>query len=241
MTTAHALNIRRTPVPVCHDLAIGDEIIGLHDSGALWWPDQSALIVSDLHMEKGASFARRGVMLPPYDTGETLERLSALIDVFKPRRVIALGDSFHDTKGAQQMPVSYRAMLSTMQLGRDWVWISGNHDPEIPTALGGDRTEKLTLGSLSFQHEPSEGPVPGEVCGHLHPVGKVRQLGRSIRRPCFATNGTRLVMPSFGALTGGLNVLDPAWSQIFDAKRFSVFLLGAGRLFPFTANKLIAD
>ncbi|WP_413697793.1 ligase-associated DNA damage response endonuclease PdeM [Pseudovibrio sp. SPO723] len=228
-------------VPVCHDLAIGNEIVGMHDSGALWWPDQSALIISDLHMEKGSSFARRGVMLPPYDTGETLERLAALVEVFRPRRIIALGDSFHDADGADRLPRSYRAMLSMIQLGREWVWISGNHDPVIPQSVGGDRCDELTMGTLTFRHEPTEGPITGEVCGHLHPVAKVRRLGRSIRRPCFATNGNRLIMPSFGALTGGLNVMDEAWKPVFEGKRFSVFMLGSGRLFPFTASKLIAD
>nr|WP_155133813.1 ligase-associated DNA damage response endonuclease PdeM [Pseudovibrio flavus] len=229
------------PVPVCHDVSIGNETVGLHDGGALWWPEEHTLVVSDLHMEKGASFARRGQMLPPYDTGATLERLSGLITIFQPKRVIALGDSFHDEKGADCLPAAYRAMLKTMQIGREWVWITGNHDKTIPASYCGDVVETLQIRSLTFCHEPSEGVVSGEICGHLHPAAKVRRKGRSIRRPCFATDGRRLVLPAFGALTGGLNVLDAAWQPVFSQSRFSVFMLGTGRLYPFAASKLTPD
>nr|WP_208979291.1 ligase-associated DNA damage response endonuclease PdeM [Pseudovibrio axinellae] len=229
-------------MPVCHDLSLARELVGLHDSGALWWPDEKTLVVSDLHLEKAASIAKRkGLMLPPYDSAVTLEKLASLIDSFNPRRVICLGDSFHDIESSRNMPAAYLAMLTTMQLGREWIWITGNHDPEIAEHVWGERYDELSINSLSFRHEPKEGAERGEICGHLHPAAKVRRIGRTIRRACFATDGKRLVLPAFGALTGGLNVMDKAFSEVFDARRFSVYMLGNGRLFPFTAAKLLNE
>ncbi|SDQ84263.1 putative phosphoesterase [Pseudovibrio sp. Tun.PSC04-5.I4] len=232
----------RQPIPVCHDLSLARELVGLHDSGAMWWPEERTLVVSDLHLEKAASIAKsKGLMLPPYDTAATLEKLATLVDLFDPRRVICLGDSFHDCDSSERMPAAYLAMLTTMQLGREWIWITGNHDPKIACHIQGERYNELSLNSLNFRHEPKQGVERGEICGHLHPAAKVRRMGRTIRRFCFATNGNRLILPAFGALTGGLNVMDKAFSDIFEARRFSVFMLGNGRLFPFTASKLLAD
>ncbi|SHL53733.1 ligase-associated DNA damage response endonuclease PdeM [Roseibium suaedae] len=230
-------------VPVCHDIQINGQTIGLHDSGVLWWPEESTLVVADLHLEKGSSYARRGVMLPPYDTAATLEKLAAVIDAFDPARVIALGDSFHDMGGSDRLPPAYRAMLTTLQLNREWIWVTGNHDPIAPVRLCGETVDEITLGALTFRHEPVEGinAADGEVCGHLHPAGRVRRFGRSLRRPCFVTDGSRLVLPAFGALTGGLNVMDKAYETLFERRRFSAFLLGENRLYPFTASRLIAD
>lgn len=233
-----------TIVPVCHDIQVNGEVVGLHESGVLWWPDLSTLVVADLHLEKGSSFARKGVMLPPYDTGTTLERLAAVLDAFEPARVIALGDSFHDVEGSDRLPPAYRAMLTTLQINREWIWVTGNHDPIAPVRLCGEAVHEITIGGLTFRHEPQErdrSAAAGEVCGHLHPAAKVRRYGRSIRRPCFVTDGNCLVLPAFGALTGGLNVMDQAFLPLFDARRFSVFLLGDKRLYPFTAARLIGE
>lgn len=228
--------------PVCHDMSIAGALVGLHDSGALWLPDEHTLVVADLHLEKSSSFARRGVMLPPYDTAATLEKLAQAIDVFDPACVIALGDSFHDKNGSDRLPVAYRAMLTTLQLGREWIWVTGNHDPIAPLSLCGESVDEVRIAGLTFRHEPKAGADGfAEVAGHLHPAGRIRRYGRSIRRPCFATDGERLVMPAFGVMTGGLNVLDEAWSGIFHDRRFSAFLLGDGRLYPFTASRLLAD
>lgn len=228
-------------VPVCHDIQINGETVGLHESGVLWWPDQSTVIVSDLHLEKGSSFAASGQMLPPYDTVATLEKLSSVMDAFNPARVISLGDSFHDAQGAARLPTAYRAMLAALQINREWIWITGNHDPLPPAGLGGATQDEVTIGGLTFRHEPQPGHHPGEVCGHLHPAAKVRRYGRVIRRACFVTDGTRLVLPAFGALTGGLNVMKPAFAPLFDQRRFSAFLLGDNRLYPFTASRLVDD
>ncbi|MBO6758353.1 MAG: ligase-associated DNA damage response endonuclease PdeM [Roseibium sp.] len=236
---------RFVAAPVCHDIQINGQLVGLHDSGVLWWPDQSVLVVADLHLEKGSSYARRGVMLPPYDTAETLERLAAAINAFDPACVIALGDSFHDPDGSDRLPPAYRAMLATLQINRNWIWVTGNHDPVAPVRLCGETVDEITIGPLTFRHEPlpktDRQQIAGEVCGHLHPAARVRRYGRSIRRACFATDGARLVMPAFGALTGGLNVADPAFHLVFRRRQFSAFMLGNDRLYPFTASRLIAD
>jgi DNA ligase-associated metallophosphoesterase len=231
----------RRYAPVCHDIAIAGEIVGLHDSGALWWPDENTLIVSDLHFEKASSYARRGVMLPPYDTAATLEKLAEVIEAFQPSRVVALGDSFHDPDGSDRLPAAYRAMLTTLQLGREWVWITGNHDPVAPVLLCGETHAEIAIGNLVFRHEPDPEAAPGEIAGHLHPAARIRRYGRSVRRPCFATDGRRLVLPAFGVLTGGLNVLDQAWRPLFTEREFSVFMLGEGRLYPFTGSRLVAE
>lgn len=236
-----ARNEARRFAPVCHDISIAGEIVGLHDSGAMWWPDEHTLVVADLHFEKGSSFARKGLMLPPYDTAATLEKLAEAIDAFQPTRVIALGDSFHDREGSDRLPVAYRAMLTTLQLGREWIWVTGNHDPIAPVGLCGETVDKVALGGLVFRHEPHGDAPLGEIAGHLHPAARIRRYGRSVRRPCFATDGTRLVLPAFGVFTGGLNVLDEAWGPYFPAREFSVFMLGEGRLYPFTATRLVAD
>ncbi len=241
--TSHARKF--AAAPVCHDIRINGQLVGLHDSGVIWWPNTSTLIVADLHLEKGSSFARRGIMLPPYDTGATLEKLAAVMDAFDPARVICLGDSFHDPDGSDRLPAPYRAMLTTLQLGREWIWITGNHDPVAPLRLCGETMDEVRLGPLTFRHEPREtigdDYVGGEVCGHLHPAARVRRFGRTIRRPCFVTDGTRVVLPAFGALTGGLNVSDDAFTPLFRRRKYSVFMLGNERLYPFTASRLVGD
>ena len=194
--------------------------------GALWWPDESTLIVADLHFEKGSSFARRGQMLPPYDTMATLKRLAAVIARMTPARVIALGDSFHDRRGGDRLNEADRASLCAMTASAEWIWIAGNHDPEPPRDLGGRACGELTIGPLTFRHEPRPGENTGEIAGHLHPAARVAGRGRSIRRRCFAADGRRLVLPAFGTLAGGLNVLDDAFRPLFDGRAFHAWVLG---------------
>ena len=133
-------------VPLVADLA-----------GALYWPDEGALIVSDLHLEKGSAFAVRGVLMPPYDTAATLEALAAVIDRYAARIVVALGDNFHDGGGPARLAATDRAQLHELQRGRDWMWITGNHDPDPHEGIGGVFARALALGPLSFRHEPTEG------------------------------------------------------------------------------------
>lgn len=195
-------------------------------AGALYEPRSGALIVADLHLEKGSSFARRGQFLPPYDTATTLGRLARLVETYRPRAVIALGDSFHDRAAASRLSEADRATIAALQSGRDWIWISGNHDPEPPAGLEGETAAEMTLGALILRHEPVAGAAVGELAGHLHPVAKVAIRGRGLRRRCFATDGARVVLPAFGAYAGGLNVRDRAFDGLFAAEALTAWMLG---------------
>jgi DNA ligase-associated metallophosphoesterase len=206
--------------------------------GALWVGEAKALIVSDLHLEKGSSYALRGQMLPPYDTHATLTRLAALIDAHAPDIVVSLGDSFHDGQGPARLDARDRELLQSL-IGRcDWVWVEGNHDGRSPETLGGAVREVLHLGGLVLRHEPSAREAPGEISGHLHPCARVSGRGRSVRRRCFAYNGERLVMPAFGAFTGGLNVRDVAFDLLFP-DGVTALVLGKERVLPAPYERLL--
>lgn len=207
----------RKPVEKRSGLAFevaGARLVGL-SCGALWWEDERVLVVSDLHLEKGSAYAARGQMLPPYDTCAALNRIAAVMERMAPRTVISLGDSFHDRGGRLRMAAANVAQLRKLTAAADWVWIEGNHDPRPPEDLGGRATDVLRLGPLTFRHEPTQGQAPGEIAGHLHPCAVVMGRARWVRARCFAGDGERLVMPSYGALTGGLNVRDPAFASLF--------------------------
>ena len=222
-------------------LALAGEAAILDLSGALWLPAYRTLVVSDLHLEKGSAYAARsGQFLPPYDTRETLANLHEAIARFDPACVVALGDSFHDARGPERMEPGDRALVAALQEGRDWVWIAGNHDAAIGEGVGGRYAAELALGGLILRHEPRPGAAPGEVAGHLHPCGKVAMRGRAVRRRCFVSDGTRLVMPAFGAFTGGLNVRDKAFDPLF-AQGFTAHLLGDGRVFAIGRATLVRD
>ena len=194
---------RSQPVAVCGKAFLADM------SGALFWPAERALIVADLHLEKGSAFASRGQMLPPYDTRETLQRLTEVIDFYRAETVIALGDSFHDVGGPGRMQPDDLAMLRLMQDHCEWIWIAGNHDPHIDvSSLGGHVRPSLDVEGLTLRHEPGPGRTTHEIAGHLHPAARVALNGYAMRRPCFIGNGLRLVLPAFGSYAGGLNVLD---------------------------------
>ncbi|WP_343314877.1 ligase-associated DNA damage response endonuclease PdeM [Brucella sp. BE17] len=208
-------------------------------SGALFVPDMQMLVVSDLHLEKGSSFARRGQLIPPYDTGATLDMLAEVVARYEPKSIISLGDSFHDAKASQRLPVPYALRLRSLMQHRDWYWITGNHDPERPQGLPGDCVKELVMGPLIFRHEPSRGQTPGEVAGHLHPAARIVRRGRSVRRPCFASDGERLIMPAFGAYTGALNVLDRAFRGLFINEMLCAYMLGQGRVYPIAHKALV--
>lgn len=210
-------------------------------AGALYWPDEGLLAVADLHLEKGSAFAARGVLLPPYDTAATLARLGRLIARYAPRLVIALGDSFHDGGGAARMAGHDRAALGALQQGREWLWIAGNHDPDPAAGIGGQFAAMLALGPLTFRHEPSAEIPSGEIAGHLHPQARVARRGRAVSRRCFAANAQRLIMPAFGAYTGGLNVRDRAIAMLFGTLDFTAHMLGDSRLYAVAAARCLSD
>jgi len=208
--------------------------------GGLHLAEASTLVVADLHLEKGSAFAARGQMLPPYDTVATLKRLAALVRRLKPARVIALGDSFHDRGAGGRLGEDDRAALTALTEATEWIWVAGNHDPEPPRGLGGWATSELSIGPLTFRHAPRPGRATGEIAGHLHPSARVVGRGRSVRRRCFAANGERLVMPAFGALAGGLNVLDAAFHPLFEGRAFHAFMLGTD-VHPIAGRKLVGE
>ncbi len=210
-------------------------------AGALYWPEEGLLVVADLHLEKGSSYATRGVLLPPYDTAATLAKLGALVARYAPKFVVALGDSFHDGNGPERVSESDRAMLGSLQRGRDWIWIAGNHDPEPVRDLGGVSAAMFGIGPLVFRHAPEREPTDGEIAGHLHPVARVSGRGRTVSRRCFASDGKRMVMPAFGAYTGGLNIRDAAFADVFGTLKFTAHMLGEARIYAIAAQRCLRD
>jgi len=204
-------------------------------SGALFWQEQSLLVVSDLHLEKGSSFAARGVLLPPYDTAATLGRLAMVIARHDPKMVIALGDSFHDRSAHDRLSVTDRDAIAALQARRDWIWISGNHDPALPTRLGGIVATEVAIGPIAFRHEPTG--AAGEIAGHLHPKARVATRARSVERRCFASDGERAVMPAFGAYAGGLSIRDAAFAKIFHTAGLVAHVLCDFRLHAIAASR----
>ena len=208
-------------------------------AGVVFWPEQGLLAVADLHLEKGSSYAERGVLLPPYDTAATLGRLVLLMTRYAPRVVIALGDSFHDDDGAGRVAAADRAALAALQRGRDWIWIAGNHDRRPANGVGGGSAGAIAIGGLVFRHEPTG--AEGEIAGHLHPVARVSRRGHTMSRRCFAADRTRLIMPAFGAFAGGLNVRHRAFADVFGTLAFTAHLLGEGRLYALAASRCLRD
>ena len=210
-------------------LVLAGERVVCRPSGALWLDAHRALVVADLHLEKGSFFATHGQMLPPYDTAETLRRLAAEIAALAPDTVVFLGDSFHDREGDGRLARTDAATLCAAGVGRTLVWVTGNHDPIGPRGLPGETATTLALGALRLVHEPAGAAAAGEVAGHLHPCARVAARGASVRRRCFVTDGARIVLPAFGALAGGLNIRDAAFRPLFNARPLAA-VLGAGRV-----------
>ncbi|HEY8384070.1 MAG TPA: ligase-associated DNA damage response endonuclease PdeM [Microvirga sp.] len=221
------------------EIGLGDLAATLDLSGAMMLADEGALLVADLHFEKGSAFARRGLFLPPYDTRETLASLADVVARFDPKVVIALGDSFHDIGGPERLGDEERETLRRIQTGRDWIWVTGNHDRILPGSIGGEVVAEMALAHLTLRHEPEEGAAT-EVAGHLHPVGKVVMRGRGVRRRCFLTDGSRCVMPAFGAYAGGLNACDAAFKPLFP-NGFTAHLIGTERIFAIAKSMLCRD
>jgi DNA ligase-associated metallophosphoesterase len=204
-------------------------------SGAFFWESERLLIVSDLHLEKGSSYAARGVLLPPYDTVATLSCLGAVIARHDPRSVIALGDSFHDRKAHERLSAGDREAVTALQVRRDWIWIAGNHDPALPRDIGGIVASEVAVGGIVFRHEPTG--AAGEIAGHLHPKARITTRGRTMERRCFASDGMRAVMPAFGAYTGGLSIRDAAFARIFQTPGFMAHVLGDNRMHAISASR----
>ncbi len=200
---------------------LGERLM-LDPSGALWWPARRLLAVADLHLEKGSALAARGSLVPPYDSRATLERLIRLVRLYRPDRLVLLGDSFHDRTGAARLGQAEREALATLSRLTAITWLSGNHDPGA--------AEEAHEPPLTFRHVPRG--RTGEISGHLHPKAAVTMRGAWVARACFVADSRRLLLPAFGAYTGGLDVRDPAIRGLFP-RGARVFLLGKDRLFSF--------
>ncbi len=180
--------------------------------GAVYWPAEQMLLVADLHLEKGAAFARRGWLLPPHDSLETLGRLIAAVERTGARMVAALGDSFHDSAGARLMASDARALVDRLMGLAELIWVTGNHDGETAGGLGGRVVPELLVGGVCLRHEAVPGFSRAEISGHFHPKVRVPlRTGRQVSRPCLALAGERLVLPAYGAYAGGLSVDDRAF------------------------------
>lgn len=215
---------------------IAGERLMLDPAGAAAWPAQRLLAVADLHLEKGSSFATRGRMLPPYDTRETLERLALVLRRWRPARLVLLGDSFHDAQGCARLPAADAAVLARMLAGIETVWVLGNHDPLPPEGLPGMAVAEWALGPLTFRHIAKPG-AGAELSGHYHPKATMPTRAGGVTRPCFLADARRLLLPAFGAYTGGLDIADPAIAQLFP-RGGRAFLLGEARLFSFPTGPL---
>ncbi|HEY0920755.1 ligase-associated DNA damage response endonuclease PdeM [Devosia sp.] len=219
-------------------LRFGNEMFEPLASGALYWRARRTLLVADLHFEKFSSFARRGRMLPPYDTALTLRRLAADIALTGAAEVVALGDSFHRDEGVATLIEADRAQLLALLRQVRWTWLAGNHDP-APHALGGVCLPALQINGLTLAHEPRAGSA-GLVAGHLHPAARLHINGRSVRRPCFVHDGQLLILPAYGASTGTLDITGPAFAGLFDWSRLGVVMVGRGRVYPVSPRRLVA-
>lgn len=206
-------------------------------TGALVWPERSLLVVADLHLEKASALARRGTLLPPYDTRSTLARLEAALRRWRPHRVISLGDGFHDREGSVRLAPDNRARLERLIAAHDWLWVVGNHDPDPPRGLGGRVEAAVRIADITLRHVPESAPDGAEIAGHLHPCASVLVRGRRLHRRCFVGDERRLLLPAFGSYTGGLDVFEPAIAGLFEGG-FRAALLGARGVHPLPHHRL---
>ncbi len=190
-------------------------------SGALWWPEQRLLCVSDLHLGKSERIARRsGQPVPPYETRDTLTRLASDLAATDARKVICLGDSFDDLIAARSLPNEERQWITRLQAGRDWIWIEGNHDPG-PVEFGGSHLREILFGALTFRHI-AQPDANAEVSGHYHPKARLPTRGRVISRPAFLVDDRRLILPAYGTYTGGLRSSDGGLGKLMGPEALAI-------------------
>lgn len=200
-------------------------------SGALWWPEQDLLVVSDLHLGKSERIARRGgTSLPPYDTRDTLTRLAADLALSHARTLVCLGDSFDDLDAAHALPNEEREWIFRLQAGRRWVWIEGNHDPG-PVEFGGTHLAELPLAPLTFRHIAQDG-ASGEVSGHYHPKASVALGRRTVTRAAFLIDSNRIILPAYGTYTGGLRTQTPVLRDLMRPEAIAVLTGGTPTAIP---------
>ena len=209
-------------------------------SGALFEPDTRSLIVADCHFEKGSAFTRRGHVVPPFDTQDTLIRLEALATRLRPTRIISLGDGFHDRHASARLADDDVVRLKRLAAKADLIWVAGNHDPEPITNLPGHSVAEWVIGPVTLRHEPG-GAGDFEIAGHLHPAAKIAGRGRAIRRRCFVSDTRRCILPAFGAYAGGLNICDAAFAPLLARDSWRIHAMGRDRLYAIAPTLLLAD
>jgi DNA ligase-associated metallophosphoesterase len=207
-------------------------------SGALYWRARETLLVADLHFEKMASFARRGQMLPPYDTAMTISRLETDLRRTGAQRLVSLGDTFHRVDASAMLTNSDRIRLDGIVENVECIWLSGNHDP-APHAIGGTCQAELELDGLTFVHEPKKG-ANAQISGHLHPAARISMPGRTARSACFVHDNRLMILPAYGSSTGALNILSPAFVGLFNWPALEVTMLGRDRTYPVSPRRLVA-
>ena len=201
-----------------HDLVL--------DAGlALYWPEHDALVVSDLHLEKSTFLAQFGSAVAPYDTHDTLLRLNGLVEKYRPKSLILLGDSFHDRDawtrlehGARESLVAICQSVDTCHL------VEGNHDLGVVTDPRLVFADDVTVGGIVFRHEPETSALP-QVIGHFHPKLKTHVRGHRLSGKCFAVNNSMLIMPAFGSFTGGLDLSHEAFTTLSGSDPFRPYLV----------------
>lgn len=189
---------------------------------AAFLPDSECLLVADLHFEKGSYLQAKGhAPLPTYDTADTIERLAALIKRYRPKSVAALGDSFHDVAAGERLSEqNFKAVNDIVASVSDFIWILGNHDPDIPHGLEGRQEDHIQSGGFLLTHLPTDSEGGLNICGHLHPKVSLKTSRRRFWKPCFACADNRIILPSFGTFTGGLDVSHPAINDELMENRF---------------------
>ena len=190
-------------------LSFAGETFSATPDGALYWPSQQALLVADLHLEKASWFARFGQFLPPYDSHATLTALVAEVERTGATRLYCLGDSFHDRFGCDRLPEQARELLTALTSRLDWTWIVGNHDPGFADHCGGRIEDEFEIGGIILRHEAERDEVRPEISGHFHPKLRLQLKGRRVSRRCFVSSASKIIMPAFGSLTGGLDAHHP--------------------------------
>lgn len=215
----------------------------LTEGRALYWPREQTLLVADLHLEKASFFAKHGQPIPPYDSRETLERVAVAIRETGARRVITLGDNFHDSDGSTRLEPHAVGMLDALVHAVDWVWITGNHDPHMEARAGGEIAEELEVGGVILRHRAKKGELRPELSGHYHPRLRLMVRQRRIRRSCAVVSAHesaggkpsgRMILPAFGAFTGGMDAGDPAILKALQpANRIDAVVPAAGKLATF--------
>lgn len=233
----------RIAADVTARISFGGSHFELAGEAALYWPSRRALLVADLHLEKASSYAMGGQFLPPYDSRATLEELAGLVRKYAVETVYCLGDNFHDDGGEERLEAEAAAVLRQMTASLQWHWIVGNHDPGMAANWGGLVCDEYCVDGILLRHEADPKDVRPEMSGHFHPKYRQEIRGRLVSRRCFVSSASKLILPAFGALTGGLDADDSAIGEALGSREAEALVYAAGRAvrFALSANRARAE